>query len=118
MLKLGDSSSSLVIFWSQNNNGRFARCAFPQLLGDLSTRSPSPFRRFSIADPGDFASLLKRVGTSFVGILARPGITVLAAFFCFYEVLLWNVDVSLMNFDHSAAFLIFNAHFEQTQEDN
>ena len=55
MLKLGDSSSLLVIFWSQNNNGRFARCAFPQLLGDLSTRSPSPFRRFSIADPGDFA---------------------------------------------------------------
>ena len=36
MLNLGDSSSSLVIFWSLNNNGRFARCAFLQLLGDLS----------------------------------------------------------------------------------
>ena len=66
MLKLGDSSSSLVIFWSQNNNGRFARCGFPQFLGDLPINrhahlQQSPFRRFSFADPGDFASLLNRM---------------------------------------------------------
>ena len=35
MPKLGNSSSSLI-FWSLNNNGRFARCAFPWLLDDLS----------------------------------------------------------------------------------
>ena len=56
MFKLGDFSSSLVIFWSPNNNGCFALA--PRLSVDSSTRSLSPFRLFSIANPGDFASLL------------------------------------------------------------
>ena len=52
---------SYLIFWSPNNNGRFARlCTASRLSVDSSTSSLSPFRLFSIADPGDFASLLNR----------------------------------------------------------
>ena len=60
--KLGDSSSSLLMLWSLNNNGRFAGLfTASQRSVDSSPRSFSPaFRLFSVADPGDFANLLNR----------------------------------------------------------
>ena len=40
-----------------------------------------------------------------------------AAILCYDEILLRYVDFSRMKFNRYAAFLIFNAHFEQTRED-
>ena len=62
MPKLGDSSSSLLMFWSGIKNGRFAGLFTASRRSvDSSPRSLSPaFRLFSDADPGDFASLLNR----------------------------------------------------------
>ena len=130
MPKLGDSSSSLVIFWSLKIT-MVASLAAPfhsfsaicRLIDSLTFSFPSLFycrsrRLCKSFKPYDFLRVLVlyeylRGQESLWSLVYIPG-----RFFCFYEVLLWNVDVSRMNFNRSAAFLIFNAHFEQTQEDN
>ena len=107
MPKLGDSSSSLLMSWSLNNNGRFAGLfTASQQSVDSSPHSLSPaFRLFSVADPEDFASLLNRKissGSWFSLLYSWPLSFDFIKFSCGTLMFLW------MNFNRSAAFLIFD----------
>ena len=116
MPKLCNSSSSLLMFWSLNNHGRFAG------LFIVSWRSvdSSPcllypaFRLCSVANPGDFASLLNRK------ISSGSWFSLLYSWPLSYDFIKFSCGMLMflrMNFNGSAAFLIFNAHCEQTWDD-
>ena len=111
MSKLGDSSYFLLIFWS-NSNGRLARLSIAAICRFLAL--------FAFSFPSLSYYRSRRLCKSFKpqdsGILIFL-VEFMAAFLCCDESLLRYVDVSRMKFNRSAAFLIFNAHFEQTRED-
>lgn len=111
MSRLGVSSYFFPIFWS-NSNGCLVRLSTAsQQCVDSWLCSLSPFLLFPTTNPGDFASLLT-AGFRDPDFPCRcwwPFSFVVMQFSC------GTLLFSRMKFNRSAAFLIFNAHFEQTQ---